>query len=567
MKQFFALLKVLLKTGLGGGTAKKTVKVKNKFGTVVGTKEKSRGTGIFILIGICMIPLMILLFQVSYTSTLALMMQGDEMAAINVACSIVCLTSFIMGFTVVLSVFYFTSDIQTLLCFPISAEKIVAAKFIVTLIYEYPIDVIILTPLLAGVGAATSAGPTYWVIMVLVVLLLPITPLIYGGIISMIAMRISKMGKHRDMFTVIITIIIVAGALGINLVTNSFGRMSQAQIASAMTNVSDSLGAIVSKIFPMIIPAQHALHESSILWLLLFIALIVALFIVFMLVARALYIKGVMDISDSESKGKALTEKETKKIVVKRNVLKSYTLKELKIVLRTPAFLVNCVLMAFIWPLIMVIPFAAGFGFDRVGSFVSSVTSGGEFSYAIALSACIVITGLVGWFNFTNAVAITKEGNNFFFMKIIPVPIKTQLRAKHAAGLVIGNISSFAYCIVVFVLFKMPPLMIVLALIISFLCTMFFNYTMLWIDILRPKLQWENETAAIKQNFNSVISMLLVMLSSVIISGVPILLHFVFGVNMILLAVIMIIGLLIANFLADKVVISGGVQKINEIQQ
>ncbi len=565
MRQFFVLLKVLIKTGLGGGAAKKVVEKKNQFGVVVSRKEKNRGIGIFILVGVCMIPLMILMFHLSYTSTLALSMVGNEMAAINVACSIVCLASFVMGFTVVLSVFYYTSDIQTLLCFPISAEKIVAAKFVVALIYEYPIDVVLLTPLLAGVGAAMGAGPIYWIIMVLVVLLLPITPLIYGGIISMIMMRISKMGKHRDLFTVIITIIIVVAALGINIVTSSFGKMDQTQISATMSNLSDSLGSVVSKIFPMIIPAQYALRDSNLLMLLLFIAAIIGIFIVFMLVARALYIKGVTDISDSASKGKELTSKETQKIVVKRSVLKSYIMKEIKVILRTPAFLVNCVLMAYIFPVIMLLPFCAGFGFDRVASVLSTATSGGGMSNAIAVSACLVITGLVGLFNFTNAIAITKEGNNFFFIRTIPVEMKTQLRAKHLAGVILGLIASFAYCIVIFVLFKLPVLLIVLMLVTSFLSTMFYNYTMLWIDILRPKLQWENETAAIKQNFNSFISMLLVLVSAAIICGVPMILYFLFGVNIYAIVIGVAVGLVIANILADRVVIAGGAKKINEI--
>ena len=59
------------------------------------------------------------------------------------------------------------------------------------------------------------------------------------------------------------------------------------------------------------------------------------------------------------------------------------------------------------------------------------------------------------------------------------------------------------------VLFGLPPVTLVYSALMTILFVLFVNCQQLFFDILWPKLEWENETAAVKQNYRALLSMLL----------------------------------------------------------
>ena len=96
--------------------------------------------------------------------------------------------------------FYFSSDIEYLLPLPIKPYQIVASKFTVTLFYEYITTFVIAAPPLIGYGYASSAGIIYWIIVLFTILLLPIVPLVYGGVISIVFNEVFKKGKKTEIY-------------------------------------------------------------------------------------------------------------------------------------------------------------------------------------------------------------------------------------------------------------------------------------------------------------------------------------------------------------------------------
>ncbi len=63
------------------------------------------------------------------------------------------------------------------------------------------------------------------------------------------------------------------------------------------------------------------------------------------------------------------------------------------------------------------------------------------------------------------------------------------------------------FILIVGILTKAPVTLIILALILSAVTISASNFLGLILDLMRPKLNWDNETAAVKQNFNAMISM------------------------------------------------------------
>ena len=93
-------------------------------------------------------------------------------------------------------------------------------------------------------------------------------------------------------------------------------------------------------------------------------------------------------------------------------------------------------------------------------------------------------------------------------MKIIPMSIMTQLHAKVATGIFY---SIFGIIVVLAMLsyFVMLPIPLFLtSIVLALIAVVFINYFSILIDVLRPKLVWESEQAAVKQNMNFLFTMI-----------------------------------------------------------
>ena len=88
--------------------------------------------------------------------------------------------------------FYFSRDIENLLPLPLRPVEILAAKFTVTLLYEYLTEILFLAPILIAFGIKSHGGIFYYFNAAVIFLTLPIAPLVYASIISMIIMRFNQ---------------------------------------------------------------------------------------------------------------------------------------------------------------------------------------------------------------------------------------------------------------------------------------------------------------------------------------------------------------------------------------
>ena len=90
---------------------------------------------------------------------------------------------------------------------------------------------------------------------------------------------------------------------------------------------------------------------------------------------------------------------------------------------------------------------------------------------------------------------------------------------------------------------------------LTFAAALPFAYSGLIIDISKPKLVWDKEAEAVKQNFNAVLGMLACLLLSVIYS-IPVALYLVGFlseiVTMILMPVVIGICIVITKYLLNK---------------
>ena len=499
----------------------------------------------------CFAPLMGQVFTSSRLTYGLLAPTGQQGSIIGSALSMGAVMTLVFGVSMVVTYFYMATDLGTLLALPISPSLIVAAKFTLCMAYEYLMVVMYTGPMVAGYGVASGGGPLYWIAAVFVCVLLPVIPLSYAAVIIMIIMRVFRRLKNKKVLTVISTVVAVAAALLLSIFGQSLSDQTNA--AGALSAARQLNGAYY--VFPQLYLAQGALVGENILLLILFIAATALTIFVFLLLARVLYIKGAMGMSEVSSKRRALSRGETRKFMKKDGAFGSYVRVEIAKVLRSPVYFMNGVMMGLLWPLLIGIILIAGSA-DSSGSAdaasSSAITSSAAVasgsaaassaaassSSAIASSAAasggasslgnilsyftekaedpmtlgifmLIMLGLlflIGSMDLMTPSTISREGQKIWFMKTIPMSYRDQLRAKIASSLPFSMGPTFVYGLIpaiVGIVHGMSPIVLIYMILLTVPSLLLINYIQLMFDLRWPKLVWQNEAVPIKQNFHS----------------------------------------------------------------
>lgn len=430
--------------------------------------------------------------------------------------SLVAFVIFFFGVFYVMNIFYFSKDIDYLLPLPVKPETIIASKFVVTLLYEYFIEGIVLVPCTLIYGISSSINPLFYVYSIILMIFLPVLPLCIALLLSILVMPLINLSKNKDLFKIIGGIIALVFAFGFNIVAN-MGSRNAGQMSNSLKNLSNSVGSI----FPGGKIAADALINCGsfygFLQLVIFVLINILSFVIILVLSNALYFKGVVGLSESGSKRKAMNEEELSKAVSKRSVVMSYTIKELKLLFRTPAYFINCVIIVLIWPLIIIMPMFFSSHQNNGPSkdqLISLLTS--SLNYPIVIAAAAAFGVFIGCMNVVTCTSISREGDNFFVMKYIPVPYKQQITAKILSGVAIALVGQILLVITAAVIMKMPIYISIFCIIIG-LAGMFFSATIgILIDIMMPKLEWDNEQKAVKQNLNVLFAVIPALIVGVI---------------------------------------------------
>lgn len=521
MRKFIILTKVLLKSGFGNMDYDEGKEKKN---------SKLKKSSLYIFLGICMIPSVVMLGSLGYSGYNLLENLNTDII-IGLACMAGVFMSFFGGMTICVGIFFNSSDTEFLLPMPFTAEQIVGAKFTTMYFYTVLTDLLFVLPVFIGYGIAGKCGAVYWIMALLVSVILPVTPLIYGSLISMVLIRVFKKARNKDFLTVISTVFALVLVIVINVFTQSMENTTDAEMIDVIITKGNSIVDIMSTVFPNTILAEKAVCDGNFLMLVLYLLSALAFVAIFILIARLVYIKSVVEMSQTKSKSKAITSEQMSKAVRKRSQVRSYVVKELKLAFRTPIYFMNCIMLSIIWPVILLIPMMASIfkdsgetsGAEGETSIMQMLTQHPEVLAGICMMAVFGLTVLAVSFSMLNNTAVSREGKNVIFMKYIPMSYEKQLLSKVLPGILLTLVTGTGYSAIAIVAavtifdLSIPPLAIIMSLIISVCTCIVFNFVEIISDIIKPKLDWQTEQAAVKQNIVAIVPMFIVIIVGVLI--------------------------------------------------
>lgn len=513
--------------------------------------NKKRKFGMIILLILCFLPLALgfAASTISSYDTLAKLNLQGALLGSNLVIS--CIVMIVFGFFYIMSVFYFSKDIDTLLPLPLKPYEILGAKLAIIILFEYFVELVTLLPTL--IGFCYKGGDAIFIIYgIIIFLTLPIIPIIVCSLIIMLIMSFTDFAKDKDRFKFLSGIVGIVLAILINIFMRKVSGPN-----AIITSLKDNSNIInkVTTAFPSTKLAALSLlnsrNISGLLNLLIFLIISALALIIFVIAAQSLYFKGAIGISESSSKGKKLSDREFSKSSNQNSKLRSYVIKEWKLLFRTPAYLQNCVLGGVILPPIMllIILFSNG---DMSKNLSMPMNN-------IFLSAAANILLFSTSLNMICATAISREGEGFFIIKYLPISYREQILAKVLLGIIVSIVSDILILIVGTIVFKINFLMIIMLAITSIIGIIFYSFLGIFIDLKFPKLDWDNEAKAVKQNFNGLIVIVALLVTSALTVIIPIILN----LNLIITFILLIIVYSVLAFLTYNLALTKGVELLD----
>ena len=154
-------------------------------------------------------------------------------------------------------------------------------------------------------------------------------------------------------------------------------------------------------------------------------------------------------------------------------------------------------------------------------------------------------------------------------MKCIPMSYHDQIRAMLVSGILISLLGTLPYALafnIIAVVFGLHPATLLYTTAITVLFTLFVNYEQLLFDLAFPKLNWENETAAIKSNNRSLISVLIDLTVGAILIGAGYLLYGKLQLNIHITTSVMILLTAVLTFAMRTALFKWGVQVMEHLE-
>lgn len=408
-----------------------------------------------------------------------------------------------------INLLYFSKDTDSILTLPLKPYQIILARTNVMLILEIAVNMLIgLVPLVIY-GIKLNCNALYYISVVIGLILLPVLPVIIISLISMVIMSFSKITKNKNKFqlftTLIMLALVVAFSIGVTKIDNE--TMTDEQMAQTLTSAG-GFTQMLKTYFPTFGFLSDSVHSNNILTILLetvkTVLVTLAGVIIYLLCAQKLYFKGLI--------GSLYSGEKTKKGKIKINAKSgklgfTYVLKELKILVRNPVYLVQCVLPALIFPVLFI-----GLIFILPEEETSGITN--ALSMMLELNKPLILMGLVAviqffaMFIYVSITAISREGKNATFIKYIPVPLYKQYIYKIIPNILMNIFSTVIVLGIVRYLLPIPITDLIIVFVVSILMNISLSMLCLIMDLKRPKLQWNTEYAVVKQNMNLVFPMI-----------------------------------------------------------
>ena len=409
------------------------------------------------------------------------------------------------GLASLISLFYFSSDLSVLVPLPLKEWTILAAKFVVAAVTEYLLPLVLLLPVLIAYHRHLPLGLCGVLSALAVFVLLPVIPGSLAGIATLTLMRgIGR--RHRDILVVLASLVLVTGTLALQYFMQSLA-MGSLDIGAVLQGRVDLVAALGSR-FPPSVWATRAIAAAgdpiglaNLMYLTLASLAAVG---AFLLVGQQVFYRGLVG---GEERLRQRTKLDAKALaqVTSASALTALTLREIRLFMRMPIWVLNGFLAVAIIPVVALFPaFAGNAGLDQLTALLTA-NPHGETILMLVFAAFVAGMSCL---NTVACTAVSREGKYLWISKTIPVSPVSQAKAKLIFALICTAATGMVLAFFFTVLFSPSISSIVLAYVLGVLASIAPQALGLAFDMRRPFLKWTTPQHAVKNNLNALTALL-----------------------------------------------------------
>ncbi len=436
----------------------------------------------------------------------------------------------VFGLFYIIGSFYFSQDMSNLAPLPLRPYEVVGSKFIVVMVNEYITAIPIIFPPLLIYGLGTGQGLFYWIKGIIMMLAAPVIPLTISTVFIMLLMRVVNLKKNKDLLAIIGGFAGVLLALSINFFVQRTPKTGGKDFFKNFLESKSDLIQEIGRKFPSGIWATYGLKEDSLAafgYFLLFMGVSAGFFAALLWLGNLVFYKALLAGQEVTRKRKTAgahdLERQYDRI---SSPVTAIIKREWKLLLRTPVYVINSLTGALIGPFILlVVMFTQGSDAETLE--LMKALRNPEFAPYVALGGLALILFTAGM-NLAASTSVSREGKTLWILKMIPVPAKQQVLAKLVQSYMVSVIGILTTGIVLGLALKISMVRLLAVILLGLLGSVPMVTANLLLDVFHPKLIWNSEQEAMKQNLNGGLGMLLsviILAVLAIIAIVLILLH------------------------------------------
>ncbi|MBY4797931.1 ABC transporter permease [Collinsella sp. AGMB00827] len=409
---------------------------------------------------------------------------------------------------------YFVRDLGYYLTLPVSAPSLMWAKLAQFLLITTAGDLLFL-PIGFGALWASWAPWTSWVLFALGYIVSAITVNLVVLLICTPLMRFSRFARDRDRFSRFFGgfIMVAALSLGVSiqfLVQRSDAAAHLTELANGMLGRLNPAGIVLSILCPPVAVARQ-LFEGNPLDLLCAIGFMAAAVCLYAALLTAFASRWYMETvrtlqgAGGRKSHRKYEESTLLSVIASRPQLSSIISIDWKTLLRVPAFFSSFVLGTLLMPVYMVVVFGAvffirsmndGMDLSALHEAIMSTTANLSFDDELVVIAafCVLIFMLfMGFSAFASMFAVSRDGQDFFYFRSLPINWRKYLAAKLATALVLSSVVTICMIVIVLILVGFPPAIFAYLIAMAILSTVSVTTLSVSAGVFFPRLHWDNE--------------------------------------------------------------------------
>lgn len=478
-----------------------------------------------------------------YTVTNSLVEYNYETIGLEFMCILLCVFTFIFSFNVILNELYFTGDIENLLPLPLKPREIVGAKIASIFCAESLVQLLVIFFSVIGFFFALGLSFKNFLLGILGMITLPMIPIIYCSIISLLIMSFTRFIKNKETIRKVGLVFVLAVLMLFVYFLGALQNFDLELYIEGFVNGDQTFLHVMRGIFPHINLFIDILVTGSIRSLLLYILVNIGFIVVLLVLADVCYFKGVVGLSSKDTESKKSSSNILNNIKVE-NPTNSYFKKEIFTLFRTSSYFLNCILINFIWPIFVYVICKLKFPDLTLSKLKNLVTSTDNNTLIIIFMFVIGVSILLPALNSIASSSFSREGKNFYFMKYIPMDYSSQVYVKLLVSFIIAFIGVNVFSLIFYLVIGLKVSTAFIFLIISFLAILFICSLGIIIDSINPKLVWDDELNALRENSNNFIVMGISIFVFIVLAGLCYLLYKSFGLALAFTSILLILILL-----------------------